>query len=349
MGTAMTLTRCFLCSYFLVISCLASSSELKLLNWDEYIAPEVLQQFEKASGHKIKVIHYDSDAKRDEILASPAASHFDLAVIDNFSTQQFSKSGLLKNISKETLPSREHIGEQWRDNCGDYAVPYFWGTLGIAYHEGKVKTAPTSWADILKPQSAYQGHIGMILDSIDTLVPALKLLGHSMNTQKEEQLKSAYQLLKAQQPFVLTYDHPLTFLESDKADQLYMALVFGGDQYAMNNEEDGPWKYVIPKEGTALWVDCLAVLSSSKNTGAALEFLNFIHKPNIAKLNAVEVGSATTNQTAYMKLDEDIKNDATLYPSYQTLQNSEPYLNISPQSLVTRDRIIEALGTNETQ
>lgn len=344
---------CFLNVFFLVSTVNAEQStqpvSLNLLNWDEYISDSVLEKFKEDTGINVNVIHYENDASRDEILTSPAAKSFDIVVIDNYATGLFSPSGQLVDLSQKTIPNRQYLDNRWQQSCGNYGLPYFWGTLGIAYQEDKIKPAPTSWGDILQPKPEYRGHIGMLLDAIDTLVPALKLSGYSMNSVSEPELKAAFGLLKQQQPYVLTYQHGVSFLKSEAADQLHMALVYGGDQYAMNDDEDGPWQYIIPKEGTALWVDCMAVLSSSDHQAQAIQFLEYINRPEIAALNAEEVGSASTNSAAIELLPEDVRMDKVLYPDALTLQNSEEYQAITAVSLRIREKMIEVLGSNENQ
>ena len=345
---------CFLNVFFLVSTVRAEQAStdavvLNLLNWDEYIADSVLEKFKAKTGISVNVVHYESDASRDEILTSPAAKSFDLVVIDNYSTSLFSPSGQLVDLSQKSIPNRRHLASRWQHSCGNYGLPYFWGTLGIAYHEDKIKPAPSSWSDLLQPKAEYRGHIGMLLDAIDTLVPALKVSGYSMNSVSEQELKTAFNLLQQQQPYVLTYQHGVSFLKSEMADQLHMALVFGGDQYAMNDDEDSPWQYIIPEEGTALWVDCLVVLSSSTQQAQAIEFLDYINLPEIAALNAEEVGSASTNSAAIKLLPNDTRMDSVLYPDETTLQASEEYQALPAASLRIREKIIEVLGSNENQ
>ena len=128
-----------------------------------------------------------------------------------------------------------------------------------------------------------------------------------------------------------------------------MALAYSGDVHALNQGKPGPWRYTIPKEGTALWVDCLAVLAHSAHQEAALAFVHFLQQPYIAALNATDVGTATTSEAAYALLDDAMRHDRTLYPTGLTLADSESYQPLSPANLQVRERIIEALRHHETQ
>ena len=332
-----------------VVCCLlvshAQSQELVLLNWDEYLAQSVVQAFTKETGHTIRTVLYDSDRERDDILSTPAIKQFDLVVIDSLSAKKFGKKKQLIRLDPQALPNFSKLGGIWRESCGDYSSPYFWGTLGIVYRSDKMSFKPKSWADLLYPNETLKGHVGMLLEYYDTFTPALKLAGASLNSESSEEIKAAYKLLQTQKPHVLTYEYAVTYLnESTNKDQLHMAMAYSGDQYALNGEdEEGPWKYVIPKEGTFIWVDCLSVIASSTKKKAALEFIDFINRSDIAVLNANEVGSATTHMTAKKMINKELLEDTSLYPGADLIGESEFMKLISKKSLKQRNHIINML------
>ncbi len=323
----------------------ARAEQLLLLNWEEYLAPEVVQAFNKEFGHQIRSVIYDSDEERDEILLSPSGKDFDLVVIDNLSSQLLGQKRL-QPINKESVPSLRHIAPRWKKSCGEFAVPYFWGTLGIVYRSDILKNAPNSWRDLLNPDDDLKGHIGMMLDYTDTLTPALRVAGHSINTDNITALKDAYKILLKQKPHVLTNRYAISFQqESSDKNNLYLALAYSGDEYGLNTEfENDPWKFVMPKEGTALWVDCFAVIQGSKHKAAALEFINFINRPDIAALNATQLGNTTVNLSAEKILNDNNANKVRLYPSQRIIQGSMEYTPISDANLRQRNRIIRAIA-----
>ena len=186
----------------------------------------------------------------------------------------------------------------------------------------------------------------MHLDFTDTLIAPLKLAGASINTANTHELKAAYEVLLKQKPHVLTYQYAISFVqEAANADQLHMAFAYSGDQYSLNGDnEDGPWQYIIPKEGTSIWIDCLSVVASSKKEKAARQFINFLHQADMAALNANEVGSATVNREARKLLDKETLADSGLYPHPNIIKNSDFYQMISDKNLRQRNRIIKAVA-----
>ncbi len=322
----------------------ARAEQLLLLNWEEYLSEKVVLAFKKEFGHDIRSVIYDSDEERDEILLSPSGKDFDLVVIDNMSTQLLGKK-ILHPINERSVTSLKHIAPRWRTSCGEFAAPYFWGTLGIVYRSDLIAQVPHSWSDLLNPSDSLKGHVGMMLDHSDTLTPALRIAGHSINTADVTALKEAYQILLKQKPHVLTNRYSISFQqENTDKNQLYLALAYSGDELGLNGgDEDGPWKFVMPNEGTALWVDCFAVVATSKHKSAALEFLDFINRPEIAALNAVYVGNTTVNISAEKILHDNNVHGFSLYPSQRISQGSMVYTPMSDENLRLRNRIIRAI------
>lgn len=323
-----------------------AAQTLNLLNWEEYLSEAVIERWEAETGVKIEQVYFDSGDKRDEVLAKP--DHLiDIALTERISASRFGQRGLLDRVDEQALPNLKHIPKRWRDSCGAHAIPYLWGTLGIAYRADRLPEAPESWADLLEPANRDEPHIIMMEDHEDILAGPLLYQQRSINTSNDDELKAAFRLLQAQSPAVLTYEYVITSLRSqrylDKAD---MALAYSGDQQVLNAVQgiDGePWQYMVPKEGTLLWVDCLSVPAKGAQKALAYRFLNFLNNPKVAALNSAELGVATTNAAAKALLPEAIRQDPTIYPPEAVLQNSQVYETRPLEATQTRRRIISAL------
>ncbi|WP_415846275.1 ABC transporter substrate-binding protein [Stutzerimonas zhaodongensis] len=323
-----------------------AAETLSLLNWEEYLSEAVIKRWEAETGVKIQQVYFDSGDKRDEVLAKPD-HQIDITLSERISGDRFGDRGLLDPIDLKALPNLKHISPRWSDSCGAYAIPYLWGTLGIAYRADRMPVAPQSWADLLKPARSNEPHIIMMEDHEDILAGPLLYRQHSINTSSNDELKAAFDMLTAQSRAVLTYEYAITSLRSqryqDKAD---MALAYSGDQQVLNEVEgiEGePWRYVVPKEGTLLWIDCLSIPAKGSKKELAYRFLNYISDPQIAALNAAELGVATPNAAAKALLPAEISEDPTIYPTEAVLQNSQIYEPRPMQATQTRRRIISAL------
>lgn len=324
-------------------SAVTYSVELVFYNWEDYIAESVLQKFEQETGHTVKTVIYDRDKERDEVLASTGGKGFDLVIVDSISTQILGKNNILSPINESRY---KQIDSRWQESCGNFGLPYMWGTVGIVYRADILEKPPTSWKDLLQPAPMSQGKVGMHIDPVDTLIPALKLMGESLNEETPQNLKVAYELLKKQSAAVATYEYIISYVSAENGEShepLHMALAYSGDHYTLNGDDEEPWEYVVPSEGTGLWVDCLGIPSASENKEAAIAFVEFINRADIAAENSLELWVATPNREALKLLDEDVLQDETLFPSAEVMSKSEIYRILSNKSVSQRNRIVYSL------
>jgi len=258
----------------------------------------------------------------------------------------FGKNNLLIGISESMVPNIANIDKRWKESCGNFGVPYFYGTVGILYDITQNASPPNSWADLLSPSKEHQGHVGMIKDMTDTLIPPLLYLGYNLNSEKEDELKKAYQLLRQQAPYVASYDYVLTAVQEkgDRKQTIHLALGFSGDQYTLNDlTGTDNWSYVIPQEGTALWVDCISIPRQSTNQKSALAFLNYLSTPQVAADNTEDIYSPTTISAARKLLSNETANDTDLFPEEEELSNAQMYRILSDSNLQLRRRNLNTL------
>lgn len=330
--------------YLLFFSCQTVAEPLRLLNWEDYIAPDLIELWEARNG-PLEQVYFDSDQDRDAILINSQRHRIDVAVVDEVIASRFGREGMLLKLDEDNVPSLKTVEPFWRKRCGEYAIPYLWGTLGIAYRKDKLKAPPKTWADLLFPEKALHGHIGMINDYTDILAPALFYLGHDLNTDDRDKLKEAFELLKKQTAAVLTYEYPISYLGfADKAKDLHIAMVYSGDQYSMNEvAEKDHWAYVLPEEGTVLWVDCLAISAESKNLERALNFVNYITQPRQAARNASYSAIATPNSAAKFWIPKEQLENPGIYPGEERLSNIYLYQELSKHNIEVRLKITNAI------
>jgi spermidine/putrescine transport system substrate-binding protein len=323
----------------------AYADEITVYIWEDYISEQVIESFTKETGIKVKQVYFDSDQTRDEVFASTRGENFDLVVFDAVSAMIFGKNDLLLGITESMVPTIKNIDKRWEESCGNFGVPYFYGTVGLLYDTTKYTSPPDSWADLLTPSKEHQGHVGMLKDMTDTLVPPLIYLGYNLNSEKEDELKKAYELLLQQMPFTSSYDYALTAIQAkgEKKD-LHLSLGFSGDQYTLNDATGTEnWSYAIPSEGTALWIDCMGIPRKSLNQKNALAFLNYLSIPKVAAVNTEDIYSASPISAVRKLLPEEAANDTDLFPTEEQLSKTQMYRILSDSNLQLRRRILDTL------
>jgi spermidine/putrescine transport system substrate-binding protein len=201
----------------------------------------------------------------------------------------------------------------------------------------------------MKPAEALRGHIAMYDDHNEAFVGPLVLLGKSVNANDNETLKAAYELMKAQAPYVLTYDYVITSIQSaDKGPNIHMALGYSGDQYTLNDKVSAPglWRYVVPKEGTLSWLDCISVSARSKNMDLALKLVDYISNAKNGARNAIKLNMPTASTAALALLPEDMRSNPEIYAAPEILAKSQLQEELTVQSVQARRRIISSLAQN---
>lgn len=322
-----------------------SAEPLRLLNWEDYLSPDLVEEWEEGNG-PLQEIYFDSDQDRDAIIVNSERHHVDVVVVDEIVAQRFGADGKFLKLDEANLPSLKDIEPFWRQRCGDYAMPYLWGTLGIAYRSDKLDTPPRSWYDLLRPAENLRGHIAMINDYTDMLAPALFYLGYDLNTDNREQLKQAFEMLKKQASDVLTYDYAITYAgQEEKLKNLYMAAVYGGDQYSLNelDGEKGRWEYVVPEEGTVLWVDCLAIIKESPKRKQSLSLLAYLNTAKAAAENSVYNRISTPNLAAVELMNKTDAKELGMRALETLKGKAHLYRELSNQNVVLRLKIINAI------
>lgn len=320
---------------------------LTILNWDAYLSEDAIAQWEASTGASIRQIYFDSDETRNSLLTSYDQSAIDLVIIDQVTAPVFGRRGILLPLSEyRDTPNLRHIDPLWQAQCGEFGTPYLWGTMGLVYRKDKLAKAPDSWRDLLTPAITLSAHIGLLEDYIDTLAPSLLVRGADINSSDEALLAEVFVEMRNLLSSVLTFDYPITFVgESPAADNLHLALAYSGDQRALNELSGGDhWEYVIPSEGTVLWVDCLAVLSTSRNQALAFNFLNFMNSPDVAAANSEALSVATTNAAALPLQSADFRSNPLIYPDEETLASSQNYdYDMDNSNVRLRNRITSSL------
>ncbi|MFW2367017.1 MAG: ABC transporter substrate-binding protein [Desulforhopalus sp.] len=305
----------------------AQVQELTFLNWSEYVSPDLVKKFEDQFNAKIRLVTFDSDDFRDELLVSTDGKNFDVAIIDGNSIPGYIRRGWLTELSPKEIPNSAHIIPRWSEayeGAKDFTVPYFWGTVGIAYRSDLVKSPLQSWMDILKPAEELHGRILMLPQSRELVDIGLKALGYSVNNSSDHKaFDEVKKLLLEQKPHVKKYDVPAVHEQSALiSGEVLAAVTYSGDALALQ-EINEDISYVVPSEGSILWVDYLAVMAKSDKKKLAMDFINFLNEPENAAAHAEYMYYATPNAAAEKLLPEDFLEDPVVYPVAAVMEKCE--------------------------
>ena len=298
-------------------------------NWGEYIDPETIQMFEEETG--IEVV-YD-EFETNEIMypkVESGAAEYDVVCPSDYMIDKMIQNGLLQELNYDNIPNaKANIGAQYYEQAEDfdpgnkYAVPYCWGTVGILYNKTMVDEPITSWGQLWDEK--YKDNI-LMQDSVrDAFMVAEKLNGFSMNTVDPSELETAKNALIEQKPLVQAY---VIDQVRDKmiGGEAAIGVIYSGE--AIYTQRENPdLEYVIPEEGTNVWIDCWCILKDAPNKENAEKFIDFICRGDIAEKNFEYITYSTPNDAARELIeDEEIKNSPIAFPDLSQYNNLETFV-----------------------
>lgn len=313
----------------------AEEPELNFYNWDTYIGETTLDDFKEVSGIDVTMDLY---ADNDELFAKLKEGNpgYDVIVPTNDFVERMISANMLLPLDHGLIPNIKNINPVFMDADFDpgrkYSLPYMWGTQGIGYRKSRVSSPPDSWKVLLESDE-YSGRIALLSEATSILGVALKYLGYSYNSKNPAEIKEAEQLLTRQKPHIKVFadDNGQDLLLSGEVD---LTMEWNGDILQVM-EEDDDISYVVPKEGSLLWQDCLCIPSGAPHRENAHKFINFILDAEAGAKIAEFIYYATPNAAARELLPDEYNKNPAIFPDQETLARCEPaiYLGEDVQRL----------------
>lgn len=312
------------------------SDELYVYNWGEYIDEEVITQFEEETGIRVIYDLFETNEEMYPIIEAGAVT-YDVVCPSDYMIQKMVENDLLAEINFENIPNIDQIDPAYLemsrafDPDNKFSVPYCWGTVGILYNTKRLEelgvAPPTQWADLWDEKLS--GEI-LMQDSVrDAFMVALKKNGFSMNSTNEDELLQARQDLIDQKPLVQAY---VIDQVRDKmiGGEAAVGVIYSGEMLYIQEEVanlglDYTLEYVLPEEGTNLWLDSWVIPKNARNKENAEKWIDFLCRPETAKANFEYITYPTPNKGAFDLLDEELQSNKSIFPDTDSLANCEVF------------------------
>ena len=310
------------------------AGQVYVYNWGEYIDEAVIDMFEEETGIEVIYDMFETNEEMYPVIEAGGVT-YDVVCPSDYMIQKMIENDLLAEINFDNVPNISNIDPEYMERSksfdpeNKYSVPYCWGTVGILYNTSMVapEDAPTKWADLWDEK--FSGEI-LMQDSVrDAFMVALKSLGYSMNTTNDAELQEARDLLIAQKPLVQAY---VIDQVRDKmiGGEAAIGVIYSGEMLYIQEEVenlglDYDLEYVIPEEGTNVWIDSWVIPANAKNKENAEKWIDFLCRPDIAKMNFEYITYPTPNKGAFDLLDEEVQNNKAVFPDIDSLENSEVF------------------------
>ena len=303
---------------------LAQPKELRLYTWTEYIEPAIVSDFEKQTGIKVRITYYESNEELLAKLQAGGVSQYDVVVPSDFIIPSMIQLKVLQPLDKSKIPNLKNIDPKFAnppfDPGNQYTAGYLWGTVGLMYNTEVFKTAPTSWA-VLFDEKQQKGRFTLMDSQREMLGIGLRYVGQSINSTDTASIKKVIDTMLAAKKSKnsLGFQGGVSATKALLAGQAVAAVVYNQD--ALRTAEGNPkFGFTIPKEGSTLFLDNMAIPAKAPNPDAAHKFINFLLDAKIGARLANYQNSATPNAAAKPLMKPQLLKNPAVWPTPEQMK-----------------------------
>lgn len=319
------------CGLLLSSSFALAQDVLHVWNWNDYIDPKIVAKFEADTGIKVEYRTYSSVEQLNKLLAE--SNDADVIVPSQDMLPTLINEKKLQPLKSQLLPNSKHLDSKLFSRLGAYdkgnkfAVPYLWGTAGLAVNTKLAEAAlgkplPNSWGVLFDPEISgklAQCGIGMIDAPEEAYAAAVAYQqGRSLAETSPRQLEQANNLLKTLRP-KLRYIDSERYISDLESGKLCVAFAWVGD--AARAEQAGqPVKFLIPDEGSTLFIDSLAIPAKADRADLAHRFIDYMMRPEVSAAVTNTVLYPSANRDAEQFVDAKLRGNQGLFPSSEVMR-----------------------------
>jgi spermidine/putrescine transport system substrate-binding protein len=308
----------------------AQTRTLNLFNWSEYMDPAILKDFEKQFNAKVNVSLYESNEDLIAKLKANGGSQYDVIVPGQYAIPLLSRSNLLLKLDKTKIPNLKNLSKKFVNPSYDpnntHSAAYQWGTVGVVYRKDKLKNPDQTWG-LFFDKSKQQGSFLMMDSTREMLGPVLKYLGKSLNSTKPDDLRAALDTMVDAKGRSLGFDGGVGNRNKVAAGQANYGVAYNGDAVKLQ-AEDKNIGFFVPKEGSVIFTDSMAIPVKAPNAVLAHQFINFILEPKVGARLSNYNRYASPNEASKPFIDPtDVKNPG-VYPPANVMAKLEFILDL---------------------
>ena len=315
----------------LPISASAETVTINVYNWGQYISDgtddyiDVNAAFTEATGIEVNYMTFDSNETMYTKLKTGGSS-YDVIIPSDYMVARLIAEDMLLPLDYSNIPNYALVDEAYKNTDFDpenkYTVPYTWGTVGLIYNKKYVDEADIgSWDLLWNPK--YAGKILMFDNPRDAFAISELLLGLSINSQSEDELRSAAYKLIEQKPLVQAYVMDQIFAAMTH-EEAWIAPYYAGDYLFMADENEDLGFY-FPKEGFNLFIDAMCIPTCAQHKKEAEAYINFLCSAEISGENLDYLGYSTPVPSAKEYMDPAMAESEIAYPSAEVLSNGTAF------------------------
>lgn len=302
-----------------------SADQLFIYTWAGYTDNALLDRFAEKTGIRVVADVFSSNEEMLARVQAGGARAYSIIYPSDYMVVQMTELGLLSPLDHSSLGGLDRLKKQFQNPVYDpgnrYSVPLSWGTTGLIYNTEQLKEVPEDWNYLWEHKQELARRMTLASDVREVMGAALRMLGYSLNSTNEEQVKQAYEKLVELKPAIASFTTDAWRPQMLTGD-LKVAMCYSSDANEVISDND-KLKYVVPKSGSSLWTDTLVIPKGAPNPEAAYKWINFLLQADVAASLVERLSFSTPSEDAFSLLTPELRENELLFPPEAVLKNCE--------------------------
>lgn len=315
----------------------AESKVLNVYNWPDYIAENMISDFEKETGIKVNYQTFETNEALNAKLVA-GNSGYDIVVPGAMFAQSQIESKLLRPLDKEQIPNYKNLDQNIMgklnlvDPGNQHLIPWGWSFNTVGINVEKVKAAlgdtpipANSWELVFNPEytSKLKSCGIAYLDSPTEILPAaMHYLGKPAFSLDTADHQAAGEMLAKVRPDIRMFTN--TMIDDLVSGNACVVSGWAGDiniarATAIENQSEETIEALVPSIGGIVFFDNLAVPADAKNFDNAMKFINYFLRPEVSAQLTKEMSYPTANKESLKHLDASVTEVNSIFPTAEQL------------------------------
>ncbi|MEG3921462.1 spermidine/putrescine ABC transporter substrate-binding protein [Microcoleus sp. T3_A4] len=302
-----------------------AADQLFIYTWAGYTDNALLDRFAEKTGIRVVADVFSSNEEMLARVQAGGARAYSIIYPSDYMVVQMTELGLLSPLDHSILGGIDRLKKQFQNPVYDpgnrYSVPLSWGTTGLIYNSEQLKEAPEDWDYLWQHKQELAKRMTLASDVREVMGAALRMLGYSLNSTNQDQVKQAYEKLVELKPAIASFTTDAWRPQMLTGD-LKIAMCYSSDANEVISDND-KLKYVVPKSGSSLWTDTLVIPQGAPNPEAAYKWINFLLQADVAASLVERLSFSTPSEDAFSLLTPEVRENEILFPSEDILKKCE--------------------------
>lgn len=302
-----------------------AKNELYIYTQYGYTDEDLLNRFTKETGIKVVADVFDANEAMLARLQAGGGAAYSIIYPSEYMVQKMLELEMLTAFDFSKVTGMERLFPRFLnpeyDPNNQHSLPVSWGTTGLIYNSKKLKEVPQDWDYLWEHQQQLSKRMSLLNDIREVMGATLRMLGYSYNSTEPEQIKAAYEKLRELKPNIASFTTD-TWRDQVLSGDLLIAMCYSSDANEVI-KENADLQYILPKSGSSLWIDTIAIPKTAPNPEAAYAWINFMLQPDVAGQICDRLSFATANKAAYNQLSPELQNNQSLFPPESLLELCE--------------------------